>query len=321
MTTFLNTYGFLIVSMLLGAMLGLSLYLPLMAGQLSLASPGFYALGGYVAAIIATRVPPPAPGTQFPVPWLLLEMLLAGLLSGVIGVLLGMAALRLRGIYLAIATIAFVEILRVLSLNLEITGGAVGIFAIPQPFASPIAYLWVVLPLLLLSMLLLYRLEKIRAGRALVAIREDELAANAMGISPTYYKVLAFTMGAILAGVVGAISAHFLNTWNARQGTFDASIIYLTSVLIGGTRTFWGPVLGGIVFTALPEILRALSGLVGIPLWLGQFLKDGRLIIFGLLIVLGTLFFPQGLVTPELLRRLTGLKLRRKVETNRAPLP
>jgi branched-chain amino acid transport system permease protein len=303
MSEFLTTYGFLIVSMLLGAMLGLSLYLPLMAGQLSLASPGFYALGGYIAAIIATRVPQPATGELFPVYWLLLEMVLAGLFSGLLGVLVGAAALRLRGIYLAIATIAFVEILRVLALNLEITGGAVGIFGIPQPFASPIAYLWIVLPLLLLSMVFLYRLEKVRVGRALIAIRSDELAADAMGINPTYYKVLAFTLGAILAGVVGAVSAHFLNTWNARQGTFDASIIYLTSVLIGGTRSFLGPVLGGMVFTALPEVLRAIAGIAGLPPALAQVLRDGRLIIFGVLIVLGTIFFPQGLVTPELLQR------------------
>ncbi|MCY7322646.1 MAG: branched-chain amino acid ABC transporter permease, partial [Phormidesmis sp. CAN_BIN36] len=211
--------------------------------------------------------------------------------------------LRLRGIYLAIATIAFVEILRVLALNLDITGGAVGIFGIPQPFQTPIEYLWVVLPLLLVSMAFVYRLEKIRVGRALIAIREDELAADSMGINPTYYKVLAFTIGAILAGVVGAVSAHFLNTWNARQGTFDASIIYLTFVLIGGSRTFLGPVLGGMVFTALPEVLRAIADIAGLPVWLAQFLRDGRLIIFGLLIVVGTIFFPQGLVTPQLLKR------------------
>jgi amino acid/amide ABC transporter membrane protein 2, HAAT family (TC 3.A.1.4.-) len=127
---------------------------------------------------------------------------------------------------------------------------------IPQPFATPIEYLWIVLPLLLISMAIVYRLERIRVGRAFAAIRADELAADAIGINPTFYKVLAFTLGAILAGVVGAISAHFLNTWNARQGTFDASIIYLTSVLIGGSRTFLGAVLGGMVFTALPEVLR-----------------------------------------------------------------
>nr|WP_290226724.1 branched-chain amino acid ABC transporter permease [Trichocoleus desertorum] len=299
---FFTTYGFLMVSMLLGAMLGLSLYLPLMAGQLSLASPGFYALGGYIAAILSTKVFP-AMGATFPVPLLLLEMAIAGVLSGALGVLVGVPALRLRGIYLAIATIAFVEILRVLALNLEITGGAVGIFGIPQPFQTPLEYLWIAVPLLLLSMFFVYRLENIRVGRALIAIREDELAADAMGINPTYYKVLAFTLGAILAGVVGAVSAHFLNTWNARQGTFDASIIYLTFVLIGGSRTVAGPVLGGMVFTALPEVLRAIADTPNLPLWLASFLRDGRLIIFGLLIVIGTIFFPQGLVTPDLFKR------------------
>jgi len=309
MNDFISTYGFLLVSMILGAMLGLSLYLPLMAGQLSLASPGFYALGGYIAAILSTKVFQVT--ETFPILLLLLEMLISGIVCGLLGVVVGVPALRLRGIYLAIATIAFVEILRVLALNLDITGGAVGIFGIPQPFQSPIEYLWIVLPLLLISMAFVYRLEKIRVGRAFIAIREDELAADSMGINPTYYKVLAFTMGAILAGVVGAISAHFLNTWNARQGTFDASIIYLTFVLIGGSRTFLGPVLGGMMFTALPEILRAIADTPGLPVWLAQFLRDGRLIIFGLLIVIGTRFFPQGLVTPQLLNRRSRSRLNR----------
>jgi branched-chain amino acid transport system permease protein len=302
MNDFIATYGSLLISMLLGAMLGLSLYLPLMAGQLSLASPGFYALGGYVAAILSTQVFK-TNSSLFPIGLLLLEMAIAALLCAILGVLVGVPALRLKGIYLAIATIAFVEILRILSLNLDITGGAVGIFGIPQPFNSAIEYLWVVLPLLLLSIAFVYRLENIRVGRALIALREDELAADAMGINPTYYKVLAFTLGAILAGVAGAVSAHFLNTWNARQGTFDASIIYLTFVLIGGSRIYLGPVLGGMLFTALPEILRAVGDVPGLPQWLSQFLKEGRLIIFGLLIVLGTIFFPQGLVTPGLFQR------------------
>lgn len=303
MADFFNTYGFLIVSMLLGAILGLSLYLPLMAGQLSLASPGFYALGGYIAAILSTQVFKVPAGRLFPIPLVLLEMLIAGVFSGLLGIAVGIPALRLRGIYLAIATIAFVEILRILALNLEITGGAVGIFGIPQPFQTAIEYLWIAVPLLVLSTVFVYRLENIRVGRAFIAIREDELAADAMGINPTYFKVLAFTLGAILAGLVGALSAHFLNTWNARQGTFDASIIYLTFVLIGGSRIYLGPVLGGMVFTALPEVLRAVADIPGLPFWLAQFLRDGRLIIFGLLIVFGTIFFPQGLVTPELMKQ------------------
>ncbi|MGI8500609.1 MAG: branched-chain amino acid ABC transporter permease [Hassallia sp.] len=307
MNDFFSTYGSLIVSMLLGSLLGLSLYLPLMTGQLSLASPGFYALGGYIAAILSTKVFI-SKSNLFPIHFLLLEMLIAGIISGLLGVAVGVPALRLRGIYLAIATIAFVEVLRVISLNLEITGGAVGIFGIPQPFETQIEYLWIAVPLLIISMLLFYRLERIRVGRAFIAIREDELAAGAMGINPTYYKVLAFTLGSILAGIVGAISAHFLNTWNARQGTFDASIIYLTFVLIGGSRSFLGAVLGGMVFTALPEVLRNLADTGGLPDWLSHFLRDGRLIIFGLLIVIGTIFFPQGLVTPDIFKKLTKVK-------------
>ena len=300
MAEFFNTYGFLIVSAVFGAILGISVYLPLMAGQLSLATPGFYALGGYIAAIASTKILTTT-GT-LPVWWVLLEMLTAAVISGLLAVILGIPVLRLRGIYLAIATIAFVEILRVVALNLDITGGAVGIFGIPQPFQSPLEYLWIALPLLGLSMAFMYRLEKIRVGRALIAIREDELAADSMGINPTYYKVLAFVLAAVLAGMVGAVSAHFLNTWNARQGTFDASIVFLAFVLIGGSRTFWGPVVGGILLTALPEVLRGLSSINGMPLWLGQFLKDGRLIIFGILIVVGTIFYPQGMITPEFLK-------------------
>jgi branched-chain amino acid transport system permease protein len=304
MINFFNTYGFLLVSMLFGAILGLSVYLPLMAGQLSLATPGFYALGGYIAAILSTGVFE-FTGTLFPLHFLFLELLITALISAILAVGLGIPVLRLRGIYLAISTIALVEILRVLALNLEITGGAVGIFGIPQPFATPLEYLWVAIPLLILSMVFLYRLEKIKAGRAFSAIREDELAADSMGVNPTYYKVLSFTLGAILAGLVGTISAHFLNTWNARQGTFDSSIIYLAFVLIGGSRTFWGPVLGGIILTALPEVLRGMGEISGLPFWLAQFLREGRLIIFGVLLVLGSIFYPQGLITPELLNQIT----------------
>jgi branched-chain amino acid transport system permease protein len=333
MSEFFSTYESPIVYMVLEALLGLSLYLPLMAGQLSLASPGFYALGGYIAAILSTQVFTssntffpiplllklfPSSNNLFPIPLLLLEMLIAGLISGILAVIVGIPALRLRGIYLAIATIAFVEVLRVVSLNLDITGGAVGLFGIPQPFHSQIEYLWIALPLLLVSMVLFYRLERIRTGRAFIAIREDELAASAMGIDTTYYKVLAFTLGAILAGIVGVISAHFLNTWNARQGTFDASITYLTIVLIGGSRTFLGSVVGAIVLKVLLEIiLRRIADISGLPTWVAQFLRDGRLIIYGLLIVLGTIFFPEGFVTPDILKKLKSLLRKLILKTSR----
>lgn len=281
MDEFLQNSGFLIVTMVQQSLLAMSLYYPLMAGQLSLASPGFYALGGYIAAIIGTL--------EYFAPWrnslgwlaFPLEWLIAGVVSGILAVIVGIPALRLRGIYLALATIAFVEILRVLCLNLEITGGAIGIFGVPQLFESRWAYIWTFGPLLLLMLFFSYRLERSRIGRAFKAIREDELAADAMGINPTRYKVLSFTIGAVLAGVVGAMSAPFLNTWNARQGTFDASIAYLAYVLIGGSRSIWGPLLGGSLLAALPEVLRPL--------------KDSRLIINGLVLVFASIYLPQGI--------------------------
>jgi branched-chain amino acid transport system permease protein len=309
MNDFIATNGTLVVQMLLGAILGLSLYLPMMAGQLSLASPGFYALGGYIAAILSTTVlldNQSSASGGFSIGYLLLELFIAAIVCGTVGVLVGVPVLRLRGIYLAIATIAFVQVLHIVAQTLKITGEARGIFGIPQPFDQPIGYLWIVLPLLIFSIVFIDRLEKVRVGRALLAIREDELAADAMGINPTRYKVFAFTLGAILAGLAGVISAHFLNTWNAKQGTFDTSIIYLTFVLIGGSRTWLGPVLGGMAFTALPEVLRYAADIPGIPLFMAQFLRDGRLMIFGLLIVLGTIFFPQGLVNLVQLKRSPG---------------
>lgn len=304
MAEFFATYGPLLVSMTLAAMLALSLYLPLMAGQLSLASPGFYAIGGYVAAYLSTKVFATPGGQPYPFGYVIVEMVVATALCAVVALTIGIPALRLRGIYLALATIAFVEILRVLSLNLDITGGAIGIFGIPQPFeGGGSAYLWLAVPMLALVAAFVYRLERVRVGRAFTAIREDELAADAVGISPTIYKVMAFTLGAVLAGAVGVVSAHFLNTWNARQGTFDASISYLAFVLVGGSRSFAGPIVGAMLLTALPEFLRAVAGIDGLPAWLAAGIRDGRLIIYGALIVIGTLRFPQGIITPNRFNR------------------
>ena len=280
----------LLQQMLLGALLGLSVYLPLRCGQLSLATPGFYAIGGTVAALLSTQIPAlGGEGGTYPLSSVLLEMGLAGLLCGLLALGVGTLVLRLRGIYLAIATIALVEILRVMNLNLGFTGGAVGIFGIPQPFLSPEGYVAFTLPLLAVVCWLCERLERTRPGLAMAAIRDDELAAASQGIDTARSKLLAFLLSALLAGITGVVAAHFLNTWNARQGTFDASITTLAFVVLGGSRTWLGPVLGGLVLTALPELLRSAG--------------DLRLIIFGLVILLGPLLWPQGLITPELLRR------------------
>jgi len=279
---FVNTYGFLLVTLVQSALLGLSLYFPLSAGQLSLASPGFYSLGGYIAAILGTN--PGLAGLRDALGWWVypLAWLVAAVFAGILALVIGLPVLRLRGIYLALATIAFVEVLRILTLNLTITGGAIGLTGIPQYFSTPFGYMAAFLPLLLLTLIFAYKLERSRTGRAIRAIREDELAADAMGIHPMYFKVLTFVLGATLAGMVGAMSAPFLNTWNPNQGTFDASINYLAFVLIGGSRSIWGAVLGGILLTALPEILRPL--------------KDFRLILNGLVLVVSSIYLPQGIV-------------------------
>ena len=278
---FLDNYGFLIVAIIQQALLGMSLWYPLMAGQLSLASIGFYSLGGYIAAIMGTS---PLFATWretlgaalYPVEWLI-----AMLASVLLGLLVGIPALRLRGIYLALATIAFVQVLNVVVLILDVTGGAVGLFGIPQPFESRIGYLWFFGPLLIVMLLFSWRLTRTVAGRSFMAIREDELAAQAMGISTTFEKVRAFVIGCGLAGVVGAMSAPFLNTWNARQSSFDASVACLAYVLIGGARSIWGPLLGAILLVALPEVLRPL--------------KDARLIMNGIVLVVACIYLPQGI--------------------------
>jgi branched-chain amino acid transport system permease protein len=290
----------LLVQMLLGALLGLSVYLPLAAGQLSLATPAFYAVGGTLAALLSTRWSASALGATadggFPVASLLLEMALGGGLAGLLALVVGRLVLRLQGIYLAIATIALVEIVRVAILNLPFTGGAVGIFAIPQPFTTAAGYLLPALSLLALAGWLCQRLEVMPLGRAMAAIRDDELAARCMGIDTTRVKLSAFVLSAVLAGSTGALAAHFLNTWNARQGSFDASITTLAFVVLGGSRTWLGPVVGGLLLTALPELLRPVG--------------DVRLVLFGLVILLGPVLAPQGLITPALLERLGGWNLR-----------
>ncbi len=281
----------LLQQMLIGALLGLSVSLPLRCGQLSLATPGFFAIGGTVAALLSTRIPAFAgTGATSPLPALLLEMGLGGLLAGLLAWAIGGTVLRLRGIYLAIATIALVEILRVITLNLPFTGGALGIFGIPQPFATASGYAGFTLVLLALVCWLCARLEQLRLGRAMAAIRDDELAAACVGIDTAAVKLNAFVLSALLAGVTGALAAHFLNSWNAKVGSFDASITTLAFVVFGGSRTWLGPVIGGLVLTALPELLRPVG--------------DLRLIVFGLVILLGPVLFPQGLITPQALHGL-----------------
>ena len=284
----------LLVQMLIGALLGVSVYLPLAAGQLSLATPAFFAVGGTLAALLSTRwsILGATPDGTLPLASFVLELLLGGLLAGLMALGVGRPVLRLQGIYLAISTIALVEIVRVEILNLPFTGGAIGIFAIPQPFPTSAGYLLPLLALLAFAGWGCQRLEQMPLGRAMAAIRDDELAAGCMGLNTTGVKLTAFVLSAVLAGSTGVVAAHFLNTWNARQGSFDTSVTLLAFVILGGSRSWLGPVVGGLLLTALPELLRPVG--------------DVRLVLFGLVILLGPVLFPQGLITPALLERLGG---------------
>lgn len=312
---YLRDHGFLVVSIAINAVLAISVYLPYRTGQLSLATPGFSSIGGYVAAAMSTKlVATDGPASTFrlfgvdivtfatgtyPIGVVLLEMLVAAVLTAAVAVLVGTPAVRLRGIYLALATLAFVELVRVLALNIDALGGAVGIFNIPQPVHTQLGYLALALPLLAFTVLLVARLERSRHGLAAIALQDDELAANSMGIAPGYHKVLWLAIGAALAGGAGVIAAHLTNTWNSRQASFDSGVVLLAFVIVGGSRRWLGPVAGAVVLTVVPEVLRWLGDADGMPRPLAVFLRDGRLIVFGVLLVAACSYLPHGLVRPR----------------------
>ncbi len=269
--SFYNGYSSLILLAGVAALLALSIYVTLMAGQLSLGNAALAAIGGYAAAIL-TR--------DFRLP-LWLALLSGSALATVVAIIIGIPSLRLRGIYLAIATLAFGEVVRVAALNLRITGGALGLIGIPA-----LVTFWHVYGTLLVVAYFFYRLERSRTGRALTAIREDEAAAQAMGIKVTFYKVLAFAIAGFVSGLAGGLSVHFTYVINPSQASFNEAVNILTYAVFGGTATFLGPIAGGIILTVLPEALR--------------FLREYRLFLNGAILVLVTVYFPGGIVNPRL---------------------
>jgi branched-chain amino acid transport system permease protein len=265
---FYSAYSSLILFSGVAALLALSIYVTLMAGQLSLGNAALAAIGGYTAAILTRDHAAP----------LWLALLSGALLATAVAIIIGIPSLRLRGVYLAIATLAFGEVVRVAALNLKITGGALGLVGIP-----PLATFWHVYGLLAAVAFFFYRLERSRVGRAFAAIREDETAAQAMGVQVTYYKVLAFALAGFVSGLAGGLSVHFTYIINPGQASFGEAVTILTYAVFGGTATFLGPVAGGIILTILPEALRSL--------------KEYRLLLDGAILVLVTIYLPQGILT------------------------
>ena len=277
---FWASYGSLVQFTLINMILAISIYITLYTGMLSLANAGFMAIGAYLSAVLTIHAGLPLPAS----------LICGGLAAMAVGFLLGLPVLRLHGIYLAIATIGFGEIVRIVAINfdkysgLQLLGGAEGLAGVPK-LTTPAALL-VTLAVLIY---LLIRLPRSRTGRALAAIRQDENVAASMGIDVFRYKMLAFLLGAFVAGLAGGFDAHLTRFVDPNGYGFDAAVNILAYAILGGTASWVGPLLGAGILTILPESLR--------------FLQDYRGVVNGLIIVIVILYLPRGLVDPQWFKR------------------
>jgi branched-chain amino acid transport system permease protein len=285
-----------------------------LAGLLDLGYIGFYAVGAYTVAILGSPNSP----VVVKYPWIVCVpiAIAVAMLSGVI---LGWPTLRLRGDYLAIVTLGFGEIIRVFALNSDITNGNRGINAVPTPseanwpswmtwfptihegrpifsVSSVIGFYWLALTVVIICMLGVRRLERSRVGRSWLAIREDEEAAELMGVPTFKYKLWAFAIGAALGGLSGALFFSKQTFINAQGFDLFTSILWVAAVVIGGAGNQLGVAVGAILLAYLPERFREFT--------------DYRLLIFGVALIVMTIFRPQGLLPSR--RRSVELEDRAK---------
>ena len=272
---FWSTYNTVVFSIGVNAMLALSIYVTLSCGLLSLANAAFMGIGAYAASLISMQT-----GLSFP-----LALLAAGVLPALVACVIGLPTLRLSGVYLAMATLGFGEVVRVIILNLEVTGGPMGINGIPQK-----TEFWHIALLLALTLFVLARMRRSKIGRAFEAIKADEVAARLMGINVAAYKLLAFVTGAVIAGVAGGLNAHYTFTIGPGNYAFENAVDILTMAVFGGTSNLLGPTIGASILTLLPEVLR-------------QF-KDFRLAFNGLILIVVILYLPKGIWDPQRIRTL-----------------
>ncbi|HEU4963216.1 MAG TPA: branched-chain amino acid ABC transporter permease [Bacilli bacterium] len=304
----LNSYNLQVLTFIvLNLILAISIYVTLSTGQLSLGHAGFMAMGAYGTAILTEQAGLP----------LFLAVIIAALGTGAISLLIGLPTLRLNGLYLAIATLGFGEVVRVIFLNLEITNGALGItglhsigsrvYDILKGFGiksstlgmnvlevKALATLVVLLLLFLAVLFFILRLNRSRVGRAFSAIKADETAAMAMGINITYYKMLAFVIGSVLAGMCGGLFAHITTAITPDDFNYHRVVEILSFAVIGGSEVVIGPLFGATLLTALPEVLRVLS--------------EYKMMFYGGLMVLVMAFRPHGLITAETFARFKRKK-------------
>ncbi len=242
--TFWNSHTLLIAQIGINSIIALSMFIVLYSGPLSLAAPGFMAVGAYTSVLMALYWHTP----------LALNIAAGVALAGLVGALVGLPVLRLRGVFLAIATIGFIEALRLgVILNVPITGEGLGLKNID---ADPLNGVYLVLGSLAVVLFLVWRLTKGRLGSAWAAIRQDELAALSQGIDVARYKMIAFVLSAVLAGAAGALEAHletFIDPGDPQYGVTRA-VQVLSFAVLGGSGHFAGPVVGALVVTTLPWV-------------------------------------------------------------------
>ncbi|GMB00054.1 branched-chain amino acid ABC transporter permease [Pelosinus sp. IPA-1] len=314
----LNPYYLqILMFIIINAILGISIYLTLSTGQLSLGNAGFMSIGAYVSAILTLKAGVP----------LYVAVPIGGAAACLMAAVIGIPTTRLRGIYLAIATLGFGEVVRVIILNLGITNGALGLSGIPSMSVMlskgltslglaagiggiSVRQLGSISVILILALILGFlvffalRLSTSRLGRAFAAIKADEHAAEVSGIDTRYYKLLAFFMGAFVAGIAGGLAAHVTFYIGPKDFAYHRAVEILLFAVLGGSDVVWGPLLGSVILTLLPEVLR--------------FATEYREMIYGGILVVMMAFRPQGLISEDTLRfwqrKLTARPLASKQE-------
>ena len=270
-----TTIGFIGIN----AMLALSVWLTLYTGQLTLGNAAFMGIAAYSSALLTLKA-----GLPFPI-----ALASGAIFAAAIALPLGATVFRLRGVYLAIATLAFGEVVRVAILAIPITGRGQGLVGIP-----PKTELWHIFLSLAVIAYVCARLRISKLGRSWAAIREDEVAAASQGIPIRRYKLAAFVLGALIAGWAGGLAAHFDYAIQPDEFAFARAVQILVFSVVGGIPNVFGPLLGALLLTALPEILRPL--------------QEYRDIFQGVVLVLVIVYLPRGLVTIFELRRTIRLR-------------
>lgn len=261
------------------------IFLPAASGQLNLGAAGFITLGAYSSAWINAGTGGLGLPIYFSIP-------LAMAFCAFVAFVISFPILRTRGVYMVLATFAFAEVVSGVVINLDFLGGAAG-----MPVDSHANYT-VVLPIALGVVLFSIYFMSTRMGLALRSIHDDESVATLFGVNVRSAKVVAFTVGAALTSLGGAIYGHHYNYIETQTFNVLLSIYILLYVLLGGTQTAWGPLVGAAFFTVVPELLRQFSKEIG-----EQWIADTRFIFFGAIIVLMMVFRPEGLVTRTMVER------------------